>query len=785
MSRPLLLLGSAFGAGCLVGGEGSGRLALLVAGLAGLLLATSVASRERRAAWSSLLVAALGLGAAAATVERLAYERAPLRAVASSRRPADGPAALEGTLRGDADLFPDRARFILDVSAMGAAGGTRAMTGAVRIEVGGHARLPALLDRDRVRVWALLRAVDGYRTPGAYDAREAAFRDGVHARGTTKSARLVEREAQGTGVRAAAARVRESARAVFARYVLAGTEEGLVRAMVIGDRTGIDDPTAEAFRAAGTYHVLALSGAQVALVAALLVGGLRWIGAGPSVQAVVTVAAVAFYALLVGGDVPVVRAAVMASVVLVGRALELDADAANLLGLAGLLLLAHRPSSVTDVGFQLSFAATLGVLLLTLPLVAGLPRLPLRLETMLAASVAAQAAILPLMAGQFHRTAPAALLLNLLAVPLSSAVLLAGLALFAAASFAPGLAPLLGDLAWVLAHALRRSSEPAALLPVLDWRGPALSGLALAAWVTALVWLVRGRRARGLALLGGTLLLPLVGPGAPGDGRLHLTVLDVGQGDALVVRSPGGQTLLVDAGGSSRGRFDVGERVVAPYLWGAGVRRIDSVVLTHAHPDHAGGLPFLLRAFPVGSVWEGLAPRGDPGYAALVEAEERARTDRRSVVRGVEADWDGVEVRVRSPWPGPPPWKIRNDDSVVLTLRLGDVRFLLTGDVEAGAESRLLSAAEELGSAVAKIPHHGSRGSSGSAFVAAVAPALAIASAGVGNPFGHPHPEALRRYEGRGAIVLRTDRDGTVWVATDGRRLWLRNYGDAVERRIR
>ena len=183
----------------------------------------------------------------------------------------------------------------------------------------------------------------------------------------------------------------------------------------------------------GTYHVLALSGAQVALVAGLVVALARRLGATPALQAVLGGGVAAFYAVFVGGDVPVVRASLMAAVLLGGRALDLDADLANLLGLAALVLLVHRPSSITDVGFQLSFGATLGLLLLTPALSTGLPRLPLGIERALAASLAAQAALLPLLALHFHRIAPAGLVLNLVAVPLSSAVLLAGLLVLACA----------------------------------------------------------------------------------------------------------------------------------------------------------------------------------------------------------------------------------------------------------------------------------------------------------------------------------------------------------------
>ena len=778
-------MAAAFAAGALIG-QWAAIVVLPLVGIAAVVLL--LAAAPSRLGQLAVMAAAVAGGASAAGIESRTYDATPLRIWIGANAAGELPVLLRGIAAADGIDAQGRRSLLLDVETLSAGGEERPMAGRARIEVGGAAPLDAaqgfeIADGDRLSLWATLGSPRGFGNPGSFDAVAQARRQGIHAVGSCKSARLIKIEGRGDigWLRAAASRVRRWGRRAFERFMLPGTEQGLARAMVLGDRTGVDPDTADAFRVAGTYHILAISGAQVALVAGMLAFVLSRLQAGPWVSAGAVPVSLAFYSQLVGGDAPVVRAAVMASVLVAGRALDLDADVANLLGLAALALLVNHPSAIADVGFQLSFGATLGILLLTPLLVERLPVLPLRLELALAASLAAQAAITPLLAFHFHRLAPASLLLNLAAVPLSAAVLITGLLVLAAALLLPAVAPFMGDIAWVAAHALLVSGEPGRW-PVLDVRAPALGGWAVLAYIAGLVLLYKRRLRAGIPLLLAASMAFVVGPGAVGDGRLSLSVLDVGQGDCLVVRSPAGRAWLIDAGGAFDASFDMGEAVVGPYLWSQGLRRIEGLVVTHAHPDHVGGVPFLLRTFGMGEVWEGVAPRRDRGYRAMDEALRAARAARGTVTRGVETQWDGVGVRVLGPRPmGPPPWTTRNDDSVVLELGFGSVHFLLTGDIEEGAESRIGPGRSE----VLKVPHHGSKSSSSPVFIAAVAPRVAIVSAGYRNRFGHPHPTVVDRFRAAGVRLYRTDRDGAVTVSTDGARIWVRTFRDGQEQRIR
>ena len=781
MKIPLLVVAGAFAAGSAVGACVGVRSGLTLLALAALLLGLGLAA-PLRGARMAVGAAALALGAAGAGAEARAYEAAPLLGWFTAHGSAR-PVHVVGICRADPRDKGDRWELVVDVDAVEEAGRSERAPGRVRVEVSGRAARPNLVRGDRVSLWAVLRRPRGFGTPGAFDAEAHARRAGVHLLGSCKSPRLVEAlgRSEGAGPIAWATHARRRARARLMASVPPGPEQALVRAMVVGDRTGLDPDTAEAFRVAGTYHVLALSGAQVALLAALAAAALRACRAGPGLTAVVVAAALAFYAVFVGGDVPVVRATVMAIAVLAGRVIDLDGAVANLLGLAALVLLASQPSSIGDPGFQLSFAATLGLVGLSRPVVERLTVLPSWARGPLAASLAAQAALLPLLAWHFHRLAPAALVLNLAAVPLSSAVLLSGFAVLAAGAVTPAAADAAGLVAWAFARLLLLSGEVVRGAPALDVRVPAPAlGVALAG-MAGLVGLATRRR-HALAVWA-VATAALVGGWAPQtvDGRFHVAFLDVGQGDAIVLRSPGGRTSVVDAGAAFEGGLDLGEAVVAPYLWHAGTGRIDHMVLTHPHPDHVGGAPFVARTFDVREVWEGLLPRADRGARASAEALQAAGVARRAVRAGVVEDWDGVRLDVLGPPGGPPPLRTRNDDSVVLRATFGEVAVLLTGDLESAGEGRLRP-----GPALAlKVAHHGSRSSSGPAFLARVAPTVAVVSAGERNPFGHPHPEVLDRCARAGVRVFRTDRDGTVTFSTDGVRAWVRTHREDVPVRVR
>jgi competence protein ComEC len=437
----------------------------------------------------------------------------------------------------------------------------------------------------------------------------------------------------------------------------------------------------------------------------------------------------------------------MAVLVLGAAVLERDAAVLNGLAVAALAILAVRPGDLLDPGFQLSFAATAGIVLAPLPrgVLAGA----------VGVSVAAQLAVLPITLSHFNQVSTVGVVANLAVVPLAAVATVVGLAGVALAFASHAAAAPLLDAVWPVLLAMRAvvrvaAAVPGALvhLPAPPWPAVVAYAGALAcalhAWRVRTTSLPRCQAATAIAfwLLVGACAIAAWPVIRPGDGRLRVSVLDVGTGDALVVEGPDRRAVVIDAGSGGPGRLDVGERVVAPFLWNHGILRLETVLATHRHVDHAGGVPALRRLFE--------PARAEPGPAL-----------------------GGAVVTRLHPPPGAPAGR-DNDDAVVLRLDYGAASILLASDAGAATERALLARGAPLGAVVLKVAHHGSRHSSTAAFLDAVRPAVAVISVGARNPYGHPDPEALGRLRRAGARVYRTDRDGAVLVETDGRTLSVR-----------
>lgn len=398
-------------------------------------------------------------------------------------------------------------------------------------------------------------------------------------------------------------------------------------------------------------------------------------------------------------------------------------------------------------------------------------------------SAAIQAVLLVPLMVYFHRVVFPVIFLNMLVIPLVGMIIPVGFSYLAWASLFPQASWPLGWVCGLLAECLLSLNRAFSDIPWLGFSLPQVPLGWVLAYYGALGLVAATRVPRLPRLLGGatwiaSLAVLLSGaPGArSGSQELNLTFLDVRQGDCLLISWPNGRHLLVDGGGgwSGSGRrsekgttaFDVGEQVVAPYLWSRGIRSLEAVILTHAHQDHMGGLDFILDNFEVEEFWLGNSLVG-PDLGDLLEKASALGLDIRAFQAGDTLDLHGSRLEFLNPGCGPSDDNI-NNDSLVLRMTWGRRSFLLTGDIEQPAEECLAALGRGIQSDVLKVAHHGSATSTSPRFLDEVNPVIAVVSAGKVNPFGHPHPEVVGRLKSFPLQLFRTDRQGAVTVSTDG-----------------
>ncbi|RKU02872.1 DNA internalization-related competence protein ComEC/Rec2 [Burkholderia sp. Nafp2/4-1b] len=654
----------------------------------------------------------------------------------------------------------------------------------------------------RWRLVVRLKRPHAEANPGVRDSEAAWLAAGIRAIGyVVAPERAALLDARASGWRASVDRLRDALRTRIGA-ALGGTarHRGIVTALAVGDQSGIGDDDWRVLRNTGTSHLVAISGLHVGLVGALAGGiasmvwrRLRWraraaalMVPAPYVASLAALAAAAGYAALAGFNVPAQRAwwmiAAGAAAYLAGRSVPTSAVLCAALG--GVLL--ADPWAVLSAGFWLSFGAVAVILMA----VAGwravrefdggeghdgggsaadgadpidrwrwlrtrCRRAWRRIEEATRVQYAVTIGLAPLTAAWFAQISVSGPFGNAFAIPWVSSVVtpivLAGI----------GLPAPLDAYAFRLAHA---ALEPMMTLlrHLADWpagvfwlRMPDWPVLALAC--VGVVWILmpRGWPLRWAAPI---TWLPLIAPApdAPPPGGFRLTVLDVGQGASVLVETAR-HTLLFDAGPGEESTH-AGARIVAPSLRARGIRTVDALVLSHADADHAGGAAAVYAAAEVRQLLAGIAP----AHRLWRDAQAAGVADRLHCAAGQRWTWDGVAFTML--WPprvagaGP-----SNERSCVLRIDAGGTSALLTGDIEARAERRLVADARDaLAAQILVVPHHGSRTSSVEPFLDSVGPRVAVFPVGYRNRFGHPHRTVLARYDARGIPLPRTDRDGAV-----------------------
>lgn len=565
---------------------------------------------------------------------------------------------------------------------------------------------------------------------------------------------------------------------------LYGPRAPLVSALVLARREGLDPDLRQAFARAGIAHLLAISGFHVGVVAGLLYALLRALGRARGRAGALAAGGSWAYVALLGFPDAASRAAFILTLAACARLRGRPAARWGPLSAAFLLLVALEPRRVGSVGFQLSFLGAGGLVAARAPLEARLRRLahgrlPDGLVEGIAAGAAATAATLPAVAWHFEEVSVVGIPATLAASPLVSLALPGALGSLLLEPVLPGAAHFLAGGVDLLLGILVRGTEAVAALPWAtlwiprEWTAVGCAGGA-AAWLLA-----RRRRvapwARRLYASAAALALVVGWPllvGLSARGTLEIRFLDVGQGDAVLVRTPGGRWILVDTGPPWDGRGP--GPVLGPFRR-LGVGRLETLVLTHPDADHIGGAADVLGAVEVGAVLDPAVPTGKAGYVAVLEEAVRRGVPWRRAAAPLRWTVDDVVFEVlhpEAPGQGDPGRKASgggvppaaNDLSVVLLVRWGAFDALLTGDAPVSVERSVLPRLPPGGLEVLKVGHHGSDTSTDSLLLARTGPRVAVVSAGRGNRYGHPSPRVTARLEAAGIPIRRTDREGTVRV---------------------
>jgi len=803
--RPVIPITLALTAGIILGERLPGYApAVVIILIAAVILLAVCLRRERSAGWTPLL----------------AVIAAGYLAMAPWMSGAHGPDhvahyldtgywRIQGSVIDPPAVRFDRERLLLAVDSLSRDSVSHPVHGRIRLTVMGPVRLEP---GDRVTFAARIKPFRNFRNPGGFDYRRYMAFQGIDGSAWVRAEALKQ---DGYLPRTAAGRWIQGIRRRLSRLIDAAggeksaDEKAVLKALVYGDRSGIDSELRQRFNRAGVGHLLAISGLHVGIVASVAFGCLCWIfsfcppllwrGWGRRWAAAAALVPVLAYGILAGLSPSTQRAEIMVAVFLTALILGRGHDILNTLALAAMLILAIYPPALFSISFQLSFAAVLAI-------VYGFEKIaPVRpaadstasrigrwLIRFALVSALAIAGTLPVALFHFNQTSTVGMAANLFLVPLVGFVAVpAGLLSALAAVFSPTVS-IFGF--WLTIKILHL-----ALLGVDFFAGFSLAAVStVTPSVLEMVlyyttgWALLNLRATTLAPW--VLAAALTMSGADGlywsyqrfwHRDLKVMAIDVGQGASTLMELPGGEVILDDGGGFSDNRlFDMGRLVLAPLLWRKKIATVDVLILSHPDADHLNGLIYIARHFHVRELWTNGDANTTVGYRELMAAcRENA-----IAVRDLHAGSGGTVIGgVAFTILNPPAGTFvqadtiddedRNNGSLVVKATFGKTAFLLSGDIMArGERSMVRRAAGVLASTVLFAPHHGSGGSSTPALIAAVGPKLVVISAGAGNRFGFPDVRVTARYRQAGCRILCTATRGAISMRSDGKTVQVRSF---------
>lgn len=643
-----------------------------------------------------------------------------------------------------------------------------------------------LLVRDKIKVSAQISSSRGYQNfnPGFLERLQKNRK--IHNRAYSKSPLLIKKISSGSTL----SPIRQIAKFKYSlirnieKFFPAGDNSltvspqgAVLEALLLGDRGRMDDSMSRALQDAGIFHLFAISGAHIAIISFILFFFFRLLRIPTRSSYIMLMFILIVYAFLVEGRPSILRATTMTLIFLLGKLIWKETTLFNTISISAFALLCLNPFSLFNAGFQLTYAATLSIVIFYPKFIKYLPKWPLRISEIFALSAASQIGVLPIMAKTFNRITFSSLFLNFAALPLVALIMISGYLFLFFSFISPVIANYLVQAVNFLINLLLSISHIFDSFSFLSFRIPTphtatIVGYFLFLFLLLLPW--KKKKIKWMAFAGFLVFFAVLitYPFPSHSKTLKVTFIDVGQGDSILVEFPGKKKMLIDGGGFFSGNFDLGERVLSPFLWKKGIKTIDYLVLTHPHPDHLNGLISVARNFKVKQFWESLSPVENHFYEELQQnlapSILKKRMFRRDslLINGTTIDiLHPKDSRLRLPFSSN-----ENELSMVLRLSYGRTSFLLTGDIGLEAEQDILENIKLIKSDILKAPHHGSFSSSSEEFLNAVNPSIIIICVGENNRFNFPNPIILQRYKEQGATLYRTDTHGAIEITSDGQK---------------
>ena len=669
---------------------------------------------------------------------------------------------------------------------------------------------------DRVRFAARIRSPGNFNNPGGFDYRSYLARKGILATAYVHEGKAIVKVGE-TTLNPSIKRVEQcrSQIRIFLTLHLSSPAREITKALILGEQGELSKDVREKFSIAGVVHILSISGSHIGMIALVFFFLIKNILRCSTrvmlltnitkVSALITLIPVIIYCFIAGHGVATVRATIMVGSYLLALIIGREDDLWNTVALAAFLTLIVSPSSLFDISFQLSYVSVIAILYLTPrfstylftpikdPLEPPPPwwkKLLKKITLSLLVTASATIGTIPLVTYYFNRISPWGIFANMIIIPLVGVVivpleLLACLLLFIYQPLAAFILRAMEPMIMVSISIVELFNK----LPYAEYRTTTPTLFEITLFFLGVLLLTTIKKSKytryGLAVVALSFIFTQCFWYYQNNMRslLRITSIDVGQGESTLIQLPKGRTMLIDGGGFYDTSFDVGERVVAPFLWGKKITQIDYLVLSHPHPDHLNGLLFVAKNFKVKEVWTNGETIDTETFKELEKtiAEKKIK---RFIADREQSHLTIHGVTIEFLHPPKSPWHERginlfsstNNHSLVLRLTYRDISILFTGDLYQEGERELINLFPSLKSTILKVPHHGSATSSSPLFLEKVAPRIAIVSIGEKNLFHLPSRKVIERYQAQGCRIFRTDKDGAITIETDGSQVYCKTF---------